>query len=649
MKTYGMHNKTKFLLILFIMVICVSFGFSSIKLEVIASNANIKTKPEIGGENIAKLNVGTILTGEEKQGEWYKVKFEKDGQEVTGFIHEMLVKVTEEEATPSSAADTPSVKQLSQAEIIAGIELNTESSKKLIRQEKQINEAIDSLRPLIPKVFRVTDLDKQKKLATEIYLWIGLGYAAQDNLFQALKEIKNMFEVDHTNALEISRNIYDPDIVKIIDLAEKEYLGLIEAYYLKIKTDPPDALIKLNGNEVGRTPNIVQSDSPKFSIQIQKRGYRDIKEDFFLASESSEKEYILEKQGRALNISSVPQGGKIHFNDEFTGKETNSNFPFVEFGTHSLKITKKGYEDWIQDIEISEGQGPLEYNVTLIAQEYMKIDQWGGPNTQVFKTPTGITLDQQGNIFVIDESNLKIKKFNSEGTLTRDLEDNKKDLNKLKSPFGIAVDNEGYLYVTDIKKHCVMKFDPDGHFVLKWGKEGAGDDEFNTPLGVAVDSQNNIWVADSGNHQIKKFDRLGVFIQSYGKRGISDGDFAYPAGVFITSQDEVFVTDQDNLQSFTRDGEFIASWGEQGTAPGQFDRPMGVFLDKQDCIYISDTYNSRIQKFDKNGRFITEWGSQETGDSPLNFPVGVAVDSNGSIYIAERDSDQVVILGIGSD
>jgi len=532
---------------------------------VIASNANIKLKPEIGGENIANVNAGTILLGEEKQGEWYKVSFEIQGKSISGFIHEMLVKVIDDE-TSQSDTDIPLSNEISQEEIIANIETAVESSKKLIRKEQQLDTAIASLRPLIPKVFRVSDFDKQKRLAAEIYLWIGLGYAAQKNEFLALKEMKNMFEVDHSYALEISRNIYDPNIAKIITLAEKEYLGLIKEYYLKISTRPQDAIIKLNGEEAGKTPTTIKTDSPKFTIEIEKEGYDTIKEDVFLIAETSEKEFILQKIGRTVHISSSPPGAKIFLNGEYTGMDTDSELPLMEFGIHKLRISKNNYKDWLQDLKVTKGEGPLVLEITLEPKTYISVDQWGGENSNFFTSPTGIVMGRQGNFFVVDESDLKINKISPEGIFKNDLAVNKRDLNRLKNPFGIAVNSEGYLYVTDIKKHCVMKFDSKGNFVLKWGKLGSGDNEFNTPLGIAVDRENNIYVADSGNHKIKKFTHLGVFQYSWGQEGASEGEFVYPAGIFINEKDEIFVTDQNNLQKFTNSGEFISGWGDKGTA-----------------------------------------------------------------------------------
>jgi len=649
MEKRGININRKPFIFLSVLIICVSLVFSSIKLEVIANNAHIKIKPEIGGENIAQVNAGTILIGEEKRGEWYKVNFEKEGQKITGFIHEMLVKVVDEGESQSRYLETSLAKELTQEEITAEINAQIENSKKSIREEQNLGKAIEALRPLIPKVFHVSDLHTQKKLATEIYLWIGLGYAAQNKEFLALREIKNMFQVNHSYALEISRNIYDPDIAKIINLAEKEYLGLIEQYYLKISTNPQDAILKINGNEVGKTPKTIKSDSPKFFIEINKKGYETIAEEIFLVAETSEKEFILQKKGRSINIKSIPSEAKIHLDGKIIEKKTNTTLPFVEFGNHKIKIEKKGYKEWNQEFELEEGEGPLEIQVTLEAKEYIKVDQWGGKDTKFFEAPTGITIDKQNNFYIIDESNLKIKKFNPEGVFMSELAKNKRELNRLKSPFAITMDHEEYIYVTDIKKHCVMKFDKMGNFVLSWGKEGSEEDDFNTPLGIAVDSQNNIYVADSVNHKVKKFSHLGIFINSWGNKGTSDGSFMYPAGIFINDKDEVFVTDQNNLQKFTSNGEFILSWGHKGTAPGEFDRPMGIYVDNKNCIYISDTYNNRIQKFDKSGLFITKWGSKGSQDNQLNFPLGIVVDSQSLVYVVERDNNRIQIFSTLSE
>ncbi len=72
-------------------------------------------------------------------------------------------------------------------------------------------------------------------------------------------------------------------------------------------------------------------------------------------------------------------------------------------------------------------------------------------------------------------------------------------------PSGIAVDNHGNVYVVDDGNHRIQKFSSSGTFLTMWGSSGSDDSQFNDPEGVAVDNRGNVYVADTGNHRIQKF------------------------------------------------------------------------------------------------------------------------------------------------
>ena len=66
----------------------------------------------------------------------------------------------------------------------------------------------------------------------------------------------------------------------------------------------------------------------------------------------------------------------------------------------------------------------------------------------------------------------------------------------LFSPTCLTEDNFGSIYITDDFVHQVKKFDSDGNFVSAWGKYGSGIGQFDGPSGIAVDKQNNIYISE---------------------------------------------------------------------------------------------------------------------------------------------------------
>ena len=103
-------------------------------------------------------------------------------------------------------------------------------------------------------------------------------------------------------------------------------------------------------------------------------------------------------------------------------------------------------------------------------------------------------------------------------------------------PRGVAVDFVGNIYVADEGNNRVQKFDARGSFLAKWGREGAGPGQFKTPWGIACDALGNVYVVDTGNHRIQKFDGNGTFLCAWGNRGKSEGQLNFPYGIAVDKE-----------------------------------------------------------------------------------------------------------------
>jgi tripartite motif-containing protein 71 len=60
------------------------------------------------------------------------------------------------------------------------------------------------------------------------------------------------------------------------------------------------------------------------------------------------------------------------------------------------------------------------------------------------------------------------------------------DEGQLDNPHDIAVDSSGAVYVAEQGNFRVQKFDSEGNHITAWGSEGIRDDQFSDPHSVAV-------------------------------------------------------------------------------------------------------------------------------------------------------------------
>ena len=118
------------------------------------------------------------------------------------------------------------------------------------------------------------------------------------------------------------------------------------------------------------------------------------------------------------------------------------------------------------------------------------------------------------------------------------------------SPWGIDTDSQGYIYVADEGNNYIKKFNSLGEFISKFGGSGLGSGKFNSPTGLAIDSNDNIFVADFSNQLIQKFNSTGDFIHQWSTSGS-------PNFIEVDSIGNVYVTYSSKLVKYNNTGSFI--------------------------------------------------------------------------------------------
>ncbi len=181
-----------------------------------------------------------------------------------------------------------------------------------------------------------------------------------------------------------------------------------------------------------------------------------------------------------------------------------------------------------------------------------------------FLSPADVVSDSQGNLFVADYSNERIRKITPAGVVTtfagsgvRGPADGDASTAQFIGPVGITIDTSGNLFVAERDGNRIRKITPEGVVTTIAGQTTSGyrDDvgtaaQFNMPYGIAVDGGGNLYVADCVNNLVRKITPAGL-VSTVAGSGISDyqdgtlaqAAFINPTGMAVDESGILYVGD----------------------------------------------------------------------------------------------------------
>ena len=201
----------------------------------------------------------------------------------------------------------------------------------------------------------------------------------------------------------------------------------------------------------------------------------------------------------------------------------------------------------------------------------------GGPaNIASLKSPRGVAIDDVGDLIIADTFNNRVRRVDGSTGIISTVAGNGEfsfggDAGSaveasFRHPEDVAVDGQGNVFVADTENHRIRKILAGTGIIITIAGDGvaryAGDGgaartaSLNQPRSITVDANGNLYIADTNNHRIRSVDfsvenislQAGDGVPRFNgdNRPAFDASIESPAGIVVSETGDIFLSDTGN-------------------------------------------------------------------------------------------------------
>lgn len=246
--------------------------------------------------------------------------------------------------------------------------------------------------------------------------------------------------------------------------------------------------------------------------------------------------------------------------------------------------------------------------------------------------PGGVTIDNEGNIYICDGVNCRVRKVDTFGIITTFAgtgtggysgDGGPASAAQLNNPYRLFIDSAGNKYITDCGNSCIRKIDVGGIITTVAGNGTmgfSGDNgpataaQLKFPRSVAIDRSGNLYIADANNHRVRRVAPSGIIttIAGTGIAGYNGDNIAataaqlnVPYSIMTDESSTVYVVDGDNnririilngiISTIAGSGYSLYNGDGLPATQTNLAGPSGLVMHTDGRLFLSDSYNYRIR------------------------------------------------------
>lgn len=278
-----------------------------------------------------------------------------------------------------------------------------------------------------------------------------------------------------------------------------------------------------------------------------------------------------------------------------------------------------------------------------------------------FDRPVAVAVDSQDYIYVVDQGNNLIQKFNENGNFIKEWGRRGTNVGEFDSPSAIAIGKKDFVYVVDTNNNRIQRIDPnkdkdDPAAFMVIGALGSGEFKFQSPTDIVIDDDGALYVVDSGNSRIQrfKFDKDGNLLErewkEFGSYGSCRECFLAPTKIAYdpTGFGYLYILDQNRkdsiLHKIDTSGRFLRTLDIFHSKEYPVSKPAHIYFDADGFLYVVDQEKGSVYKFNSDGEFIQAIGDPSSRETTLNSPQAIVQDSDKRLLIVDSGSNRIKIF-----
>ena len=280
----------------------------------------------------------------------------------------------------------------------------------------------------------------------------------------------------------------------------------------------------------------------------------------------------------------------------------------------------------------------------------------GGPATEaLLSAPEWVEYDEEGNLYLADRGNYRVRLITPDGVIRTIVGDGEHASRgdggpaltaSLTHPFGLHLGPQGDLFIFDTEAHRVRRVDSEGTIttVIGTGEQGFSGDggpateaTFFRPHNGVFAPDGSMVFGDSFNQRVRRWDPTTGLVETLygrGERGspvigqpAREAAFTYFGAMLIDADGDLIFTSLDNriYEIGAQDGmvSLIAGTGEAGfsgddgpAVDAMIDLPYGIAFTPAGDLVFSDARNGRVRIIDRETGSIRTLASGVRPDGP---------------------------------